>query len=468
MINYHLIVLDIKEKITSGEWPPYLKIPTQNELSKKYNVNRSTIVKAIDELKSLGYLKGIQGSGTFVSSEIIDLRLKQATIEWENISKWSFFTSNKKLVRKINDLETNSNFIQLSKGVLGKEYIPKKIINEALQNAASKEISHDYGNGAGDIELRKYLSYFMKKKGINVSYESILIVSGALNGIQLIASSILQTGSKIYIEQFSFLNTLNFFHSLGIRTVPLDFNEEREIEKIEPNQTIYINSPFQNPTTQTLSRKQEEDILDASNRKSIPIIEDNIYGDLTYQGVSKPLKSQDKNGNVIYVSSFSKTLSPSLRIGWIVAAPDIIKKISDVRMHTDYGTSSISQAVCTELLKSGEYENHLIHLRDVLKERRDFFGNLLNKYLSKYGEFSLPEGGFFIWFTFYSELNIPLKELFRLCIQDQVLINPSIIYGDQKNHSIRFSFVYEGKENLEKGVSILAKHVQNLVSSPTF
>lgn len=92
-------------------------------------------------------------------------------------------------------------------------------------------------------------------------------------------------------------------------------------------------------------------------------------------------------------------------------------------MHTDYGTSSISQAVCTELLKSGEYENHLINLRHVLKERRDFFGNLLTKYLSKYGEFSLPEGGFFIWFTFYSDLNIPLKELFRLCIQDQVLIN---------------------------------------------
>ncbi|TWI60033.1 winged helix-turn-helix domain-containing protein [Halalkalibacter nanhaiisediminis] len=137
MINYHLIVLDIKEKITSGEWPPYLKIPTQNELSKKYNVNRSTIVKAIDELKSLGYLKGIQGSGTFVSSEIIDLRLKQATIEWENISKWSFFSSDKKLVRKINDLETNSNnSIRFSFVFEGKENFRKR--SKYLSEAYSK------------------------------------------------------------------------------------------------------------------------------------------------------------------------------------------------------------------------------------------------------------------------------------------------------------------------------------------
>ncbi|MFS0788284.1 PLP-dependent aminotransferase family protein [Shouchella sp. 1P09AA] len=458
MTNSHRIVTELKEKIISGEWPVYTKLPTQNELAQQYQVNRSTVVKAIDELKSYGYVTAVQGSGVYVSTELRKADLKQFLMNWDRLSQWSFYSSNKSLVKKINDHENHSNYIQLSKGVLGKEHIPETLIRKAMTNASTQPFDHDYGDGKGDIRFRKAISKHLEKRGIHVGTESIMVVSGALNGIQLIASSILQTGSQIYLDTHSFLNTLNFFHSLGIRTSPVSqYGNIHNLKDMKPNQAVYVNSPFQNPTTLSLHANEQDDILKYTHSKNIAIIEDNIYGDLVYEGNYPSLKSKDQAGNVIYLSSFSKTLSPALRIGWIVAKPEIIQKMSDVRMHTDYGTSNITQAICTELLASGDYDAHLSRLRIHLKEKRDYLDSLLKLHLSKFGSWHIPAGGFFIWFTFHEEWNLSIKKLFHACLKQNVLFNPGTIYGKDEQPSIRFSFAYETKENLKLGITILAE-----------
>ncbi|MDE1376706.1 PLP-dependent aminotransferase family protein, partial [Bacillus licheniformis] len=152
--------------------------------------------------------------------------------------------------------------------------------------------------------------------------------------------------------------------------------------KMTPNMRtkaiLYTNPCFQNPTGVLMSKKRREGILAFSEQHLRPIIEDDIYRELWIDAPPPaPMKAMDKNGRVLYIGSFSKTLSPGLRIGWIVGPEPVIERLSDIKMQTDYGSSSLSQRVAAEWLTSGLYQKHLENVREQLKIRRSFVLHVL-------------------------------------------------------------------------------------------
>jgi GntR family transcriptional regulator of abcA and norABC len=456
--TYKDIVLYIRDKIKIGEWSVNDKIPTQGELSKEFKLNRTTVIKALDTLKVEGIIYSVQGKGTFVAK-------KTSSFEWDSLTKWSFFHENKKLVQLINKFELDKGLIQLSKGTLGNDLLPVEMINKSLSNISKVPIDHEYGDGKGNYKLRAELSYYLYKKGIKASPESIMITSGALNGIQLISTGILQTGTNLVSDKISFINSLDFLDQINIKLVPklmFNANSSNLVDMKENVDAIYLNTNHQNPTTYSFSEKIINKSLEYANQNNTLIIEDDIYGDLNFDHkISRPLKSYDSQGRVLYVSSFSKTISPSFRVGFIYGAEKVINRLSDIRLHTDYGSSILSQLVFHDLLSSGEYFNHLFILNNKLKERCAILINLLETYLSKYGSFQTPSGGFFVWFTFYDEYHIPMYKLFKLAYSRGVLINPGSIYGDSENNSIRFSFSYESMEKIELGILQIKQLLDN-------
>lgn len=213
-----------------------------------------------------------------------------------------------------------------------------------------------------------------------------------------------------------------------------------------------------------MSLNHRQNIIDYCLTHNIPIIEDDIYRDIWFDREPDPsLKSLDKNGSVIYISSYSKTVAPALRIGWIIASEKVIEQLADIRMQIDYGSSMLSQMVIYELLKSGDYERHIQRIRKILKKKRDFTLDILEKHFQNIAHWEVPKDGFFIWLTLKDNINV--KKLFSELIEkEHILINPGHIYNSDEN-TIRLSFAYETNPNIELGLKKIHKYIVNYVDN---
>lgn len=455
------IVDDMIAKIDQGEWYSGMKLPSQHQLSLFYRVNRSTIVEALARLKARGIIFAHQGRGTFVNQS--DIRQEEG-VAWKDLSSWSFYPRSKRMVQLINQWENNSNLIQISKGVLSSDLMALDRIQSVIEKLSFPSLNQEYGDGKGDLELRQALSDYLHKKGVQASPEGILIVSGALNGIQLICTGVLQAGSTIYHGPLSYLHTLNVFEALGLKTKISEIPIQAAASNFNKSaHCFYVNPTYANPDGSTLTQYERNVFLGKMIETNTPVIEDDIYSDLYFDKPVKPMKAFDSNGQVLYVGSFSKTLTPALRVGWVVGPSDLIRKLADLRMQTDYGSSIVSQAICKELLLSSEYDAHLIETRSALRKREAYLRTLLDTQLSHLGSYRPPTGGFFIWYTFKETCQLSSRSLALLCRKKGVVINPGFIYGERGSVSIRLSFAYESEENLDKGIGLLRQAVEELM-----
>lgn len=212
-----------------------------------------------------------------------------------------------------------------------------------------------------------------------------------------------------------------------------------------------------------MTKKRREEILAASENAQLPIIEDDIYRELWIDEIPPdPIKTIDKNGHVLYIGSLSKTLSPGLRIGWIVGPEPVIERLSDIKMQTDYGSSSLSQRVAAEWFTSGEYQQHLEQVRSQLKVRRQLIMSLLETNLKNVAAWNMPKGGFFVWVKILPPLS--MKLLYTKALTKGILLNLGSIYAQEKGNYIRLSYAYASLEDLQKGIYELGLMIKELAS----
>ncbi len=189
--RYLQIVHSIRGKITQGEWAVGSKLPTQKELSEKYQVNRSTVITAIEILKAEGILEGKKGSGVYVVNNKWSLLTAASPPNWNDLSKWAAHPPSDSTVQVINESETKKEMIQLSKGELGCDLFPQSEIAKSMEKVSYQLHNVGYGDGLGDIDLRKEISKHLEKQGVYASPSNILIVSGALQALKLISFGVL-------------------------------------------------------------------------------------------------------------------------------------------------------------------------------------------------------------------------------------------------------------------------------------
>ena len=465
---YSQIVSYFSEKIEKGDWITGQYIPPQRKLAQMFEVNRSTVWEAMQELSALGLTEGNYGKGTMIVNDTWEMLISNSSLNWHSyIDKGSFY-ANLDHVQKINQLEYQKDIIRLGTGEISSDLIPAKELSSLMSKIPAKDLALSYPHPLGLLELREALcSYLEKEKGIITDPSCIMITSGALQALQLISVCIVPPHSSAYIESPSYIKSLNVFQSAGtvLEGIPMDsagimpwiISKNLEIGKT----ILYTIPTLQNPTGKIMTAERRDEVLRYCRANRIPIIEDDVLGDLWYdERPPKPIKAHDSKGSVIYVGSCSKTLSPGLRVGWIVGPESVIQRIADIKMQMDYGTSTLSQQAFTHCLNSGLYEKHLLKLRKELKKRRDFTLDILNEYYSDLAVWDKPEGSYYVWLKLKG--NISTKKIFETALKENLLINPGEMYDFAENRCIRISYAYETTDKLKDGLIRLADIIKSM------
>jgi GntR family transcriptional regulator, regulator for abcA and norABC len=460
----------IKFKISSGEWQIGFVIPPQRELSKILNVNRSTVVAALDELKAEGILEGRGKGGTKIVSNITPF-LTNIQPNWQSYIEEGIHMPNFKTIKQINDLEFKGDYIRLSTGEASPELFPQEKMGIILNEVSKNMPNLGYEGPNGMLYLRMQISNYLKKYGIKADPSCILIVSGALQAIQLITIGLLQPGATVFLENPSYMYSLQIFQSLGMRRSGIPMDEEGimaslipEYKKKNHSSILYTIPNFQNPTSTVMSQNRREELMKICQKEKLPIIEDDVYRELWVDTPPpNPIKSIDKNGLVLYVGSVSKTLSPGLRIGWIVGPEPVIERLSDIKMQSDYGSSSLSQLTVAKWMETGLYEEHLDTLRKQLYYRRQVALEYLEQYFSDIATWNIPAGGYYIWVTLKYKLG--MYKLFHEACKMGILLYPGYIYDSNFNYSLRISYSYAPIKDLQNGLYKLSKLVKKLLKT---
>lgn len=459
----------MKDRIESGEWPVNSKIPSQRALAQTWKINRSTVVTAVDELISEGLLEGRSGSGTRIINNTWSLITSTPPPDWNSYVQAGIHQPNFPTIQEINKAEFYPNIIRLGTGEPSPGLFPRAMMKKVFNRLAEHIGPLGYEEPKGLLYLREQVSSHLKTFNIDASPSAILIVSGALQALQLISIGLLQPGSTIFLEKPSYLYSLNVFQSAGMRLygLPLDENgmQTKTITQQKKRQNaslLYTIPSFHNPTGTLMPEERRKELMDVCEQGQLPIIEDEVYRDLWLDAPPPPpLKAIDKNGLVLHLGSMSKTLSPGLRIGWVVGPEPVIERLADIKMQTDYGSSSLSQWAVAEWLASGLYQQHLEKVREVLKVRREVMMDGLQKHFSDLAAWSVPKGGFYVWLRLLPALSI--RELFETSLENGILLNPGNVYDQHFSQYLRLSYSYASLPQLQQSLYQLSLIIRQLL-----
>lgn len=311
-------------------------------------------------------------------------------------------------IRQIMKFMADPEVISLGGGNPAPESFPVQVIMEIAQDLLEKAPGKilQYGVTMGYDQLRQaYLEHMVLPKGVKADLDNILCVTGSTQGISLALELFLDKGDKVLVENPTFLGTTNVMRKLGAELIPVEMDEGGVIladleEKIRLHQPklLYIIPNFQNPTGRTLAKDRRQRIAQLAAEYNVIVLEDDPYGDVRMRGEAlPPIKSFDEAGNVIMMNSFSKIISPGMRVGAVTAAADIIGKMEVLKQGADVNTANLNQAICAEFLNRGLLPEHLQFISNIYRERLDTMLHGLETYFPKNTQFTRPDGGLFVW-----------------------------------------------------------------------
>lgn len=460
----------IRDKIKSGAWPAGMRLAPQRELARLLGVNRSTIVSALGQLNALGLLEGRRGGGTRVTfSSASGHSLRSGN--WNDYIEEGIHYPNLPTIQAINTLEFTEGLIRLGTGELSPELLPGAVMQSMLAGLSRQSLPLSYEEPLGSLELRIAISQELSAIGIQAPPTSILILSGALQGLQLIAQGLLPRGSAILLEKPSYLYSIHSFQSAGVKLsgLPMDgrgmIPESIEAEAYRSKAALLYTSPsFHNPTGILMDGERRRSVMKTASALELPILEDGAYQELWLDTPPPPpLKAMDGEGRVLHLGTISKTVSPGMRIGWAVGPEPVIRRLADIKMQSDYGASSLSQLLAARWFGQGHHARHLETLRMQLRLRRDAVLEMLHTHFARLASWSRPAGGFYIWLCLNTPL--PLPKLFTAALEAGLLLNTGDLYNRSDSRHLRLSYAYASLSELETGIKKLAGIVQKSISN---
>jgi GntR family transcriptional regulator/MocR family aminotransferase len=386
------------------------KLPGSRNLAEQLNVHRKTIVACYDDLLMQGWVESIPKKGTFVHSNLPELRQrkidKAADFEIKRNPGFSFYKNNMLLNKPA---QKKPNFMYLDDGVSDGRLAPIDDIARTYRSISGKKNVFDhlsYGTTYGNDSLREVLvNYLNKTRGLHISKENVLITRGSQMGIWLSAQLLLQKNDIIVIGTTNYMSADSTFLSnqAKVERVSVDENglvtdEIEEYCKRYKIKAVYVTSHHHHPTTVTLSAKRRIHLLNLARQYNFAIIEDDYDYDFNYNHAPiLPLASHDTNGNVIYIGSICKTVAPVYRIGYLIASKEFVDEASRQRGIVDRQGDALLELTFAAFIKSGDLDRHIRKVMKIYKQRRDLFCALLKAELNEFFEFEIPKGGMAVW-----------------------------------------------------------------------
>lgn len=465
---YMQIKNEIKKRIYSGELLPYSHLPSERKLADELQVNRSTILNAYRELKAEGLIDSHIGQGTQVMPILQDetgsRSLTYFPISWQHMLSQEALLSQSTSIMEMLNVSAKDQMISFAAGMAAQELYPTKSI-ESLLNTVHKNCHTPFLHTSveGLFALRECICTLMKRNGISASPEEIMILSGSQQGLDLLARNYLDAGDTVIVEEPTYLGALQIFKATGAKVIGVPIQQdgirmdilEALIIKHKPK-FFYSMPTFQNPSGRVMDMTQRSKLLELSYLYQLPIIEDDAYSELRYEGHPlPPLKALDHRGNVLYLNTFSKFLFPGLRIGWLYAPVDVIKHLSIKKQMTDLHANSISQWLIKEYLERNDVQNHIASILKAYKDKRDAMLKALEKHAPSDIKWTIPEGGFYVWCELPDTINH--RSLWVKAMDAGVAYVPGETFfsGKQGQNYIRLSFSTPLVEEITSGIQKL-------------
>ena len=386
-------------------------------------------------------------------------------------------------IRELLKLTQNPEVISFAGGLPASDFFPIERFEEACRKVLEKNSAAalQYGETEGYGPLRDMIARHTSRYGIKAQTENVLITTGSQQALDLIGKLLINVGDRILVEAPTYLGALQAFSAYGAEylSVPCDEDGLR-IDLLESPlragpKFMYVLPNFQNPGGTTLAEDRRRTLVLLADRYGIPIVEDDPYGQLRYEGEHLPsLVVLDREnvprdsgytlGNVIYLSTFSKTLAPGLRLGWIVAPPEVITKLAQLKQGTDLHTSTFAQVVAYEVARDNFLDEHVKRLRVVYRERRDVMLETLAQTFPPEVTWTRPKGGLFLWVTLAKGMDA--NELFKEALKQNVSFVPGDSFfapdglGQESNRHLRLNFSHARPEEIREGIRRLSVAVK--------
>lgn len=365
-------------------------------------------------------------------------------------------------IREILKVTEQPEIISFAGGMPAPELFPIAALARAHAEVFADEGPQalQYSATEGCAKLREWIAHRMREQGIEVDSNGVLITSGSQQGIDLTGKIFLDPGDEVIVENPCYLAALQSFNGFQASFIPIDSDDdgmrvdqiEQALKRSRPK-LIYVVSDFHNPKGTSLSAERREHLIDLSRRHRIPILEDDPYGELRYRGAKpKSLAALDKDGLVIHLSTFSKTLSPGIRIGWVTASEEILQTLIIAKQAADLHTSTIEQHAASKLLSWFDYESHVAHLCEIYGERCDGMLKAIENYFPKESKWTRPEGGLFLWVELPE--GVSGQQVFEDALRERVAFVPGAPFFalPVKSDFIRLNFSNQSPQRIEEGV----------------
>jgi 2-aminoadipate transaminase len=360
--------------------------------------------------------------------------------------------------------------ISLTGGSYDPDSVPYEPVKKILAEASVEDWQEilQYGNTYGSLELRQELSKFMAGHGIEADPgKEIMVTCGSQQALDVISRVFIDPGDVVVVGSPTYLQALSAFRQFHpeIRTVPIDADGmntealETELKKLHSEgktpKLLYMVPSFQNPTSTMLTVERRKRVLELAEEHDFLVVEDNPYGYISFdQPMPTPMAGMDKAGRVLYTSTFSKIVSPGLRIGWLKARGEFVSKMAEAKSNVSICNDGMSTYVAAKLLKRGAVDAQIPRVTEVYRRKRDLMLEAMDISFPEEAEWNDPKGGLFLWVKMPERLNT--TEMLNEAVQNGVAYIPgSNFFAKPVHNYIRLNYSFPSEDDIVEGIQIL-------------
>lgn len=373
-------------------------------------------------------------------------------------------------IKEILSYMSDPNIISFGGGSPAKESYPLEFVREAM-NKAIETVPYQmlgYGQTEGWKPLREqYLEKMVRAKSIKADLDNVAIGTGGTQGYDLVTQAFVDEGDVVLVESPTFLTAIMTLHKLGAKLVAVETDEygirmddlEEKIRRYSPK-VLYVIPTFQNPTGWTLPTERRMKVAELASRYDVIVIEDDPYCALRYRGLAPaPIKSYDESGHVVLLDSFSKIVSPGIRVGGMVAEKTILEKMMSVKQCCDTHSTLIVQEICAEFLRRGMLKDHLEAIKPIYTERLDAMLHGIEEYFPKNIVCTPPEGGLFVWVKLLGDADT--RQIIKRSVKEANVAfvpgSPFFLNPEDGKRCMRLNFSSQTPDRIQQGIQALGR-----------
>ncbi|MCD7137497.1 PLP-dependent aminotransferase family protein [Limosilactobacillus balticus] len=357
--------------------------------------------------------------------------------------------------------------ISFAGGLPAPELFPVKEMKAAVDKVFEEhgQEAMQYGAAKGVTALREVIQQHVKEKeNVDAELNNVLVTTGSEQVLDLVGKAFVDSGDTVLVEQPTYLCALDVFRSYGANFASVEMDEDgmkmdalEEALKANPNtKLIYTVPNFQNPTGRTMTEERRKQLAELAEKYDVYVLEDNPYGEIRFAGEHVPaVKSFDKAGHVLYMSTFSKTLAPGFRLGWLVADKNVVNKLTVLKQSADLHTDNLAQFAVAQFFADNDVDAHVKEISDLYGKRKDLMLEGIKKYFPEGVKYTDPEGGMFLW------VEVPgvddTVELFKECLEHDVAFVPGdpFFAGEPQPGAFRLNYSNMQEGQIEVGLKRL-------------